>query len=65
MSRINVAWRASRQTAIMATDPDFAVKLRIVSGWSRAHAATLPTPEREAWEKFAAFLEMMAQNMSR
>ena len=40
--------------------PAFREKLRVVATWCREHAATLKGAERRDWQKFAAFLELLA-----
>jgi hypothetical protein len=40
--------------------PPFREKMRVVAAWCRAHAATLKGAERREWQKFAAFLELLA-----
>jgi hypothetical protein len=40
--------------------PPFREKLRTVAGWCRKHAETLDGAERLDWQKFAAFLELLA-----
>ncbi|HEX4302454.1 MAG TPA: hypothetical protein VHZ78_06660 [Rhizomicrobium sp.] len=38
----------------------FRAKLCIVAQWCRAHAETIEGSERAQWQKFAAFLELLA-----
>lgn len=60
---INAPRGIRSQTVKMQSIPGLAEKLATVADWCREHAATLEGEERAAWERLAAFLDLMAYNM--